>query len=343
MASSTPSESPQDPASAAGPPTVGDVELTNLQRLRASGALTEGEYARAVDAITRAQAEGDPAVTAPSPSAPSVSGPALGQADVPQADAPAATSEPSEYVPGGSASSEYVPGGTASTEAPADSASAAAAAAPSDGPAAPAGDASASGQGAPATEFVRTAEVAELVKLAKNWWIFLVTGLLWVIVALILLQFSTRSIATVGYIAGALLIVAGAEYLYVGFTTHKMKWVWFIFGTLFVLGGLWAFLNPGKTAATLALSLGLLFVLIGVLWIIEAMMQRTEYSLWWLGLISGIVMVALGVWAANQTTAAKMATLLWVAFMWALITGITDIFRAFYVRRFGKMMSSVRA
>ena len=341
MASSTPSESPQDPTSS-GPPTVGDAELTNLQRLRASGALTEEEYARAADAITRAQAEGDPAVTSPSsapttPPAATAPTAAAGQASQATGTPTSAQPEASPADLGPGVAPQYTPPAESGT---AGSGPAAAAASPAG--AGPVGN-DAGAQSAPASEFVRTAEVAELVKLAKNWWVFLVTGLLWVIVALILMQFSTRSIATVGYVAGALLVVAGAEYLYVGFSTHKMKWVWFIFGTLFVLGGVWAFLNPGKTAATLALSLGLLFVLIGVLWIIEAMMQRTEYSLWWLGLISGIVMVALGVWAANQTTAAKMATLLWVAFMWALITGITDIFRAFYVRRFGKMMASVRA
>jgi len=41
------------------------------------------------------------------------------------------------------------------------------------------------------------------------WWLFLITGIAWLIIALIVLRFDTTSIATVGALLGIVFLVAG--------------------------------------------------------------------------------------------------------------------------------------
>ena len=48
-------------------------------------------------------------------------------------------------------------------------------------------------------------------QLSKWWWIWLVAGTLWIIASLIILQFSTASLVTVGVIFGVLFLVAGIQ------------------------------------------------------------------------------------------------------------------------------------
>jgi uncharacterized membrane protein HdeD (DUF308 family) len=174
--------------------------------------------------------------------------------------------------------------------------------------------------------------------IAKLWWLFLVTGLAWLGVAFILFQYDAASLATVGYLVGFMLVFTGIEQFMVASAVEGWKWAWILFGILFVLGGLWVVLNPLASAFALATSLGVLFVLIGLLWIIEAVATRSANPLWWLGLVSGLLMVGLAWWVSQQNTLEKILTLLTFAAIWALMHGIGDFVRAFQLRRLGKLV-----
>jgi uncharacterized membrane protein HdeD (DUF308 family) len=175
--------------------------------------------------------------------------------------------------------------------------------------------------------------------IAKLWWLFLITGLAWLGIAFILFQYDAASLATVGYLVGFMLIFTGIEQFMVASAVEGWKWAWILFGIVFVLGGLWVVLNPLASAFALATSLGVLFVLIGLLWIIEAVATRTANPLWWLSLISGLLMVGLAWWVSQQNTLQKILTLLVFAGVWALMHGISDFVRAFQLRRLGKLVA----
>ena len=55
--------------------------------------------------------------------------------------------------------------------------------------------------------------------------------------------------------------------------------------------------------------------------------------LWWVGLIAGILMLILAFWTSGQFFITKAYMLLVFAGIWALMQGITDIVRAFQIRR----------
>ena len=107
------------------------------------------------------------------------------------------------------------------------------------------------------------------------------------------------------------------------------KFVHIALGVLFVLGALWGFFRPINTVFALASILGFLLVLMGTMYIVEAVLSRETNPLWWLGLGAGILMVFLAFWVSQQFYPARIELiLLWVGFM-AIFRGIGEIVMAF--------------
>jgi uncharacterized membrane protein HdeD (DUF308 family) len=67
-------------------------------------------------------------------------------------------------------------------------------------------------------------------------------------------------------------------------------------------------------------------------------MTREVNELWWLGLIAGILMVVLAFWTAGQFFIEKTYVLLVFAGIWALMQGVTDIVRAFQIRKLDELV-----
>jgi uncharacterized membrane protein HdeD (DUF308 family) len=178
-------------------------------------------------------------------------------------------------------------------------------------------------------------ERAAIAAIGRFWWAWIVLGALWIIASFVILQFSDASATTVGIIIGIMLLVAGVQEFVVGAFAGGWKWLWYIFGALFILGGLWALFNAQAAFLAIADTLGFLFLLIGIFWIVEAFATRAMNPLWWLGLIAGILMVGLGFWATGQFLVTKAYYLLIFAGIWALLHGITDIIKALQIKRLG--------
>jgi len=174
-----------------------------------------------------------------------------------------------------------------------------------------------------------------LQELSSFWWVWLVAGIIWLLISVVVLQFTVTSAATIGIIFGVMLFLAGLQYLFIGSVVEGYKWLWFVFGGVLIIGGLVAMFAPVNTFLALASVLGFIFVLIGALWIVEALVGRDYNSLWWLGLIAGIIMVVMGFWLGGQFLITKAQTLLIFTGVYALMKGITDLVLAFEVKKLG--------
>jgi uncharacterized membrane protein HdeD (DUF308 family) len=168
--------------------------------------------------------------------------------------------------------------------------------------------------------------------LRRFWWLWLVTGGMWVTAALVILQFDSASIKTISLIVGFMFVFAGIQQLVLAALADRLRWVLAIVGVVFLICGAISFANPEDTFAGLADILGFLFLTVGVWWTIGAFLERREHSLWWLGLLAGILMLVLAFWTSGQLLIHKAYTLLVFAGIWALIQGITDIARALAYR-----------
>jgi uncharacterized membrane protein HdeD (DUF308 family) len=178
-------------------------------------------------------------------------------------------------------------------------------------------------------------EVRKLVgRVAKYWWVELVIGAFWVVISLVILKFNHASVTTVGVLIGIMLLLASFQEMALAVLDHRWRWLWALFAVLLFVGGILALIHPHNTFAAFADILGFVFLVIGAFWIAQAFAERPVSELWWLTLTSGILMVILAFWVEGEFFLDKAVTLLVFAGIWALMHGITDIIRAFQIRRY---------
>jgi hypothetical protein len=173
--------------------------------------------------------------------------------------------------------------------------------------------------------------------LSRFWWLWLVFGIGWVVISLVILQFDQASITTVGILIGLMFFVSGLQQFAIAGMVERGRWLYALFGFLFVVAGVISFISPENTFAAIADILGFLFLIVGIFWIIQAFAEREENEIWWLGLGAGILMVILAFWTGGQFFIEKQYTLLVFAGIWALMSGVTDIVRAFQIRKLGEL------
>ena len=178
---------------------------------------------------------------------------------------------------------------------------------------------------------------AEGREIGRWWWAWIVVGVLWIFASFAILRFGPVSAQVVGIIVGVMVLAAGVQDIVVGALAGGWKWLWFIVGGLLIVGGLVMLINPTKTFLVTASILGFLFLLIGAFWVVEAFATMKTNTLWWLGLIAGMMMVGLGFWASGQFLVTKAYELLIFAGIWALLHGVTDIVKAFQIKRLGRV------
>jgi uncharacterized membrane protein HdeD (DUF308 family) len=168
--------------------------------------------------------------------------------------------------------------------------------------------------------------------LLPPWWLFLITSIGWMLVALILLRFDYTSVSAISILFGIVAIVAGV--LEVGVMILANGWWKLLHGLLalvFIVAGIVAFIHPGDTFAALAAVFSFFLIFAGTFDIIISISIRREIEVWWLQLIGGIVELALGFWAAGYYGRSAVLLVAWVAAI-AIIRGIRDIVLAFRVR-----------
>jgi uncharacterized membrane protein HdeD (DUF308 family) len=181
---------------------------------------------------------------------------------------------------------------------------------------------------------------ATIRKASDYWWAFLVAGIAWSAISLVILQFNSASITTVGILVGLLFTLATVQNVAIasapdtafGSVPTGARVVSGLFAVLFAVSAVICFVEPADTFAGLADVLGFLFLLVGIWWMVRAFWERAINSAWWLTLISGILMTIMAFWTSGQLFITKVYVLLVFAGVWALMEGITNIIRAFEIR-----------
>ena len=125
-------------------------------------------------------------------------------------------------------------------------------------------------------------------KLTGYWWALVAAGIAWIAVALVILQFNHASVTTIGVLVGLMFVGVAIENFALAALDVPGRWVWALFGGLFLVSAVVCFANPAGTFAGLADMLGFLFLIVGLWWMVRAFLERPVNPLWWMGLISGI-------------------------------------------------------
>lgn len=173
------------------------------------------------------------------------------------------------------------------------------------------------------------------------WWVALVAGVVWFVIAWLVLRMDVTSLRTVGVLVGILFVVAAVnEAAVAAFVTGGWKLAHYVMAGAFVLGAVWAFARPINTFFALASVLGLLLFLQGALSIARGIALRGVSPYWGLEVVSGILIALLAFWVSISDRyfgleGRMVLILIWVGFM-ALFRGISDIVLAFSMLWFAR-------
>ncbi|HEU0303724.1 MAG TPA: DUF308 domain-containing protein [Gaiellaceae bacterium] len=168
--------------------------------------------------------------------------------------------------------------------------------------------------------------------LSKAWWVFLVTGVLWLVMSLIVFRMELGTVYAISILFGILAIAAGVdEFLSVGAVHGGWRWLHGILGVIFVVAGIVAFANPDWTFLALASIIGWWFLFKGTLDVIAAFAMKRANELWWIQLVVGLIELGLAFWVAGNFYEQVILLVVYVGVM-CLSKGLTDVLLAFRLR-----------
>ena len=178
-----------------------------------------------------------------------------------------------------------------------------------------------------------TMEETELAESASRfWWLYLITGVLWLWVTLIILSLNIDTVYAISILFGFVAIGAGiSEFISMGASTTGWKIAHGILGVIFVAAGIVAFFRPQGTFVALAAIVAWVLLFKGIFDIVLAFATHPAH-LWWVGLVVGIIEILLAFWAAGYFRGSAIILVAWVAAM-TLLRGITEIVMAFRLRK----------
>jgi uncharacterized membrane protein HdeD (DUF308 family) len=174
-------------------------------------------------------------------------------------------------------------------------------------------------------------------KFARFWWIFLITGIGWLVVAWLVLRLNETSLKTVGILLGIVFVVAAVnEGGMIALVSGGWK-VWHgLLAIIFLLGGLWAFIRPVDSFFALASVLGFVLIFYGAFEIVRAFSMQGLTPYWWVSLITGVLLILLAFWVSGSDRVYALARrtylILFFVSFWALFRGFSQISIAFTIR-----------
>ena len=175
-----------------------------------------------------------------------------------------------------------------------------------------------------------------LEEAAHRWWIFLVSGIAWLVFALLVFQWNYTTVYAISILFGIVALVAGVnEFFAIAVSTTGWKIAHGILGVLFVIAGIWAIAHPHNAFATLAALMGFFLLAKGIFDLTVAFMTKGYFDLWWVQLVLGIIEILLAFWIAGSFRNKVILLVVYVGIV-ALTRGITEIFLAFKLRGLGR-------
>jgi uncharacterized membrane protein HdeD (DUF308 family) len=168
----------------------------------------------------------------------------------------------------------------------------------------------------------------------RFWWLPLVAGVAWIMVAMLILRFDYGTVATIAWLFSVVCFVVAANEVTVGVMVAPSRgWLVLhsLLALLLVIVGVVALVRPDYTFVTLAAVMSFYFVFRGSFDVTSAIAFSTVPG-WWVLLLVGLAELALGFWAAGSWKASATVLVAWVAAA-ALVHGIGQIAAAFTLRR----------
>jgi uncharacterized membrane protein HdeD (DUF308 family) len=173
----------------------------------------------------------------------------------------------------------------------------------------------------------------EAVSKSRYWWLLLITGVAWIVLSIVILRFNYTTVAAVAVLFGVYCLVAAVTETMIAAVSSSTGWriAHGLLAALLVVAGVVSLANFGATFVTLTAIISFYFIIRGCFDIVMAF-AGNAVSGWWVLLISGLIELGLGFWAAGSWNNSVVVLVAWVA-AGALVHGIGEIALAFQIHQ----------
>jgi uncharacterized membrane protein HdeD (DUF308 family) len=182
-------------------------------------------------------------------------------------------------------------------------------------------------------------EVDEAEQVAKDWWLYLVSGLVSLVFGALILSVDW-SVDGLAAFVGTLFIIQGAAWAITRPLDGGTRSTNLVAGLLGIVAGIVLLAWPDRGLYTLGVFVGIWIVASGLLHIVGAFANR-HVPYWWLVLLLGVIEVPIGIWAMRRP-GLTLAVIVTLAGAWAVVSGIWQIVIAFEVRSLPKRLNRPR-
>src|SRR6185312_2833498 len=181
----------------------------------------------------------------------------------------------------------------------------------------------------------------DAVSKTRFWWLLLITGAAWIVLSIVILRFDYTTVAAVAVLFGVYCLVTAVKEIMIAAVSSSTGWriVHGLLAALLVVVGVVSFANLGATFVTLAAIISFYFIFRGSFDIVMAL-AGSAVSGWWVLLISGLIELGLGFWAAGSWDISVVVLVAWVA-AGALVHGIGEIALAFQIHHGRRGLTAV--
>jgi uncharacterized membrane protein HdeD (DUF308 family) len=169
------------------------------------------------------------------------------------------------------------------------------------------------------------------LRIRVDWWMLAVTGVVWLVFGMVVLQLDLASASSLRLAAGLLLILAAFSHLLNTQVAVRWQWLHGALAAAFFVTGMVALVWPDPTYLALTRIIAWFLLVKGTADVFLALAARPGDRLWGLSAVVGLLEIAVGFAVAGVPAGSIPLLPLWVGLI-ALSKGVTDLFQAFELR-----------
>jgi uncharacterized membrane protein HdeD (DUF308 family) len=179
-----------------------------------------------------------------------------------------------------------------------------------------------------------------ITELARNWWAFVLRGIVALLFGIMALVWPGLTILTLVYVFGVYAVMDGVFGVVAAWSIRSSGrwWVLLMEGLLGIVAGVIAFVWPGVTSLVLLTLIAAWAIVTGILEIVAAIRLRKEIKNEWRLGLGGLASVLLGVLLVIWPQSG-MVTISWIIGFYATVFGISMLSLGFRLRGLNKAIT----
>ena len=171
-------------------------------------------------------------------------------------------------------------------------------------------------------------------EMSRIWWWYLILGIAWVWYGMFVLSYRVGSLTAVAALVGVAFLFGGVGQLIVAGRVETWRPLLIVTGILAIAAGIMTFVWPDITLYVASILVAWFLIVFGIVHVVNAL-AGPKVPWWWTQLLLGIAELILGVWAVRSWER-SLLTFMTLVGVWAIFTGVNEIFAAFSLREVGE-------